>query len=150
MYKNEAFHIGESFHKISKEIIPDNFFEDSDDDYHWFIPSVVNMSFACELYLKSLLSDGNKGNLGHDIKELFDDLSNEKKEIIKNSLEFRGDKEFEKNIKINKDVFKNWRYAFEKKEKTVDIIFLENFANVLHDIAEKECYIFEWNNKITN
>ena len=138
MYKQDAFYLGESFHKVAADLIENNFLKDSDEGF-WFVPSIVNMSFACELYLKSLCSDGESEIWGHWLNDLFNELSDEVKEKIRNSAPFRGDERFESNLIEHGKLFETWRYCFEKEENCcVDVIFLENFAMVLHEIAKEE------------
>ena len=94
MYKTETFWTGESFHRVASDIIPDDWLENDNDDGHWFIPSVVNMAFACELYLKSLVSDGQNEVYGHKFTELYERLSNQNKTSITENPCFKGDDEF--------------------------------------------------------
>lgn len=139
MYKQDAFNLGECFHQVANDMIPNDWLEKEEDDGHWFIPSIVNMAFACELYLKSLLSDGESETHGHFLDELFNKLDNTIKEQIKNHPQFKGDSDFDSNLKANNRVFESWRYCFELgRECIVDIIFLEKFALVLHEITENE------------
>lgn len=139
MYKEDAFHIGECFHQVACEIIPENWLDNEDDDGHWFVPSIVNMSFACELYLKSLLSDGISEFQGHNLEDLFNKLSEETKSSVLLSPLFKGDSAFYEKLSDAKFLFKDWRYFFEtRKSACVDVVFLENFALVLHGIAESE------------
>lgn len=77
MYKDEAFYLAESFQRIGVEIIPEDWLENESDDGHWLIPSIVNLAFSCELYLKSLISDGESRASGHDLEELFNELPND-------------------------------------------------------------------------
>ena len=140
MYKDECLSLGESFHQVACDIFPDDWLDNDNDDYHWFVPYVVNASFACELYLKALLFNEDNGpTQGHDLSKLYESLSEEvKNKVLKNPC-FKGDNEFLKKLEDAKSLFCDWRYCFEhKKPINVDIIFLENLALVLHDIAECE------------
>ncbi len=137
MYKYESFKTGEGFHQVAIDIIPDNLFS-KDDDYHWFVPSIVNMAFACELYIKSILSDGDSETKGHDLYDLFDKLNEEDKTIIIKDTKRKGTDDFYASLNDSRNLFENWRYHFEKnKSCSINIIFLENFTLVLHDFAEK-------------
>lgn len=136
----EAFYTGEWFHRVASDMIPDDWLcSATNDDVFWFIPSVVNMAFACELYLKALISNGEKV-WGHRWSILFQQLSTEDQHAILNTPCFKGDPDFNRKIKENETVFEDWRYHFEPdKSICVDIIFLENFAITLHDlILEKQ------------
>lgn len=134
---NEAFFTGEAFHKAANSMIPDDWIEDESDGY-WFIPSIVNLSLACELYLKYLLCEnGIDYPRTHDLKTLFLALPLEIQNKVLNSAEFRGDDEFYNILEEDKDVFKKWRYYFENSSISVELIFLGNFAYVLHSISEQ-------------
>lgn len=140
MYKNEAFQLGESFHRVACDMNPGTWPDiDENDDCHWFVPSIVNMAFACELYLKSLISKGPDFMEGHDWEELFAALSQQQQTAIVNDPHFKDDNDFIDKLKEGARIFIDWRYCCEhKKEISVDFIFLEEFAYVLHDLAEKE------------
>ena len=139
MYKDESFSLGESFHRVARDAIPDNWLDNDNDDGHWCVPSIVNMAFACELYLKSLISHGNNSAWGHNLVRLFDGLDKSIQDRVLNSSLFKGDKEFYEKLDEAKLIFENWRYCFEPaKYLSVDIIFLENLASVLHSVAESE------------
>lgn len=140
MYKIETFRTGESFHRVACDIIPDDWLENDNDDGHWFVPSVVNMAFACELYLKSLVSDGQNEVYGHKFTELYERLSNQNKTSITENPCFKGDDEFRQKLEMAGQVFTEWRYHFDDKyHPQVDLIFLENLATTLHDLAEDQC-----------
>lgn len=139
MYKDEAFYTGECFHRVALDIVPNDWLDNDNDDEHWFIPSVVNLAFACELYTKSLISDGErKPKHVHTWDELFE-VRHDLVDKIKNSPQFKGDEDFDKKVTEGGKVFNEWRYIFERnKAKSVDVVFLERFAFVLHDLAEVE------------
>ena len=137
MYKKESFATAEGFHQVAIDIIPDDIFS-VDDDYHWFVPSIVNMSFACELYLKSILSNGNSEIKGHDLFDLFSKLDEKKKNIIIIEVEKRGTDDFYSALIDSRNLFESWRYHFEKdKHCSVHLLFLERFALALHGVAEQ-------------
>lgn len=139
MYKEEALNAGENYHQAAQELFPDDFFESNLVDWHWVDPFVVNISLACELYLKSILSDGETEIQGHDLSKLFDELDDEIKTTILSDPHFIGDDQFNNKLEASKTLFVDWRYHFEKdKHVHADLVFLENFAYVLHLIAERE------------
>lgn len=141
MNKLEIFGQGEKFHRAANIIIPENWLDDENDDGYWFIPSIVNMAFACELYLKALLADGDNEMRGHNLYELFKNLPEKIRLKITNSVAFYGDDEFMQQLEIHKYIFQDWRYFYEHKSTSVDLIFLERLAVTLHDIAEQRCTI---------
>lgn len=136
-YKRNAFYAGEAFHRAALTLIPDDWL-DCEDGY-WFVPATVNMAFACELYLKSLLSTGTENIRGHKLHELFERLPEKKKQDILRSPEFNGDDTFEDSLQFNSTIFEDWRYHFEaNKHAQVDMIFLERFSLVLNQQAEAD------------
>jgi len=133
MYKNEAFKLGEDFHRVGHDIIPENWLDS--DDFYWFVPSIVNMAFACELYLKSLVLDGSSAMKEHDWVKFYNLLTPSQQMKIHH---FMGNDDLLENIREGGRVFVDWRYIFEHdRPKSVDIIFLENFAIVLHELAQE-------------
>ena len=138
MYKDESFSLGENFHQVACKIFPDDLFDESDDG-HWFVPYIVNLSFACELYLKSLLSDGESIVRGHCLSELFNSLDDRIKRLVLESPQFKGSEDFDIKMGEANNLFSDWRYCFEhKKPLLFDFVFIENLAIVLHAVAEKE------------
>lgn len=135
----EAFYTGECFHRVAADMIPDDWLSNATtDDGFWFIPSVVNMAFACELYPKALISNGERV-WGHEWGTLFKQLTPEDKQSIMETPYFMGDPNFELKLKENEKAFEEWRYHFEPdKSISVDIVFLENFAITLHDLVAKK------------
>lgn len=144
MYKLKAFQAGEYFHQASENLIPDDWIENDDHHGNWFIPSIVNMAFSCELYLKSILSNGRDKICGHNLYTLYAKLPNNiKTQLQANTSGYTENSSFEETLKKNATIFEDWRYYFEEdKHLGVSILFLESFTNVLHDIAEKECEKF--------
>lgn len=105
-------------------------------DYFYTIP--VLLSFAAEVYMKAIMiydSDNDEFLKGHDLQELFNNLSEERKTTI----ESKFNENFEnRNLKIflneNKDTFETWRYPFEK-QVGVAITELGKFAEILQSIV---------------
>lgn len=140
MYKVEAFKTGESFHRVATDTIPDDLLKNDNDDGHWFIPSIVNMALACELYMKSLASDGTKEIKGHPWTDLFGQIPETIQNEIYSSPYFKGDEAFKEKLEEGGKIYTTWRYHFEKElHPSVNLVFLEQFALVLHDLAEREC-----------
>lgn len=102
---------------------------------------VVNLAFACELYLKALLLLKNinfpKGNEGHNLKKLYNCLDNSCKSEITQKFNCTTsiDIFFENHLKV----FVNYRYPYEIKNdrKPVHLNELETFTNVLESVCEK-------------
>lgn len=62
----------------------------------FLFPFVVNLTFACELYLKSIMmsiSENNEFMKTHDLNILFENLGNDKiKDVLQISFEEKGKK----------------------------------------------------------
>ena len=138
MYKDEAFYTGEAFYESACNMLPADIFDENDSGT-WFVPYIVNVALACELFLKSLISDGNTSVWGHKWSDLFSKLSDKQKEKLLNHPYFKGSDSFDASLKEGDCIFEGWRYYFEhQKQLSVDIIFLDHFAEVLHDLAKEE------------
>lgn len=100
----------------------------------WAIPAVINIAFACELYLKGLGLAFNTQKDGvlstHDLKDLFDDLPQE--------IQVQAEKEYEsrtsypitllQTLEQHAHSFDCWRYIYEpenqKSEAYIDNLLL--------------------------
>lgn len=81
------------------------------------VPAIVNGAFALELYFKSMLPPKTRG---HELKELYDNLSSEIKCEIKNAAnshlnKLAWGKQFEEYLEDLNNVFEAWRYIHEKE-----------------------------------
>lgn len=112
------------------------------------IPYIVNMSFACELLLKSLLSySGRSINELHEhkLEELYNSLPSDLQDKIRIGIEpdnFREEKTFRKTLSIISDAFKKWRYCYENDngELKGNWQFIKSFAQAVRNEADS---IFE-------
>lgn len=140
MYKEDALLLGEAFQNFACNAIPDNCFEEAD-DCSWVIPYIVNVAFACELYLKSFSSSGENEIKGHKWNTIYEGLTNDKKSRIKNHPQFAGDEEFEEKLEEGGRLFESWRYSFEKgTSRSVEFVFLDTFADVIHNLAKEDLF----------
>lgn len=138
MYNTEAFAVGDCFYRVACDCVPDDFLDNEEDDGHWFLPHIVNLAFACELFLKSLLYKGNHAVRGHNLESLFLQLDEDIKEQIVNSKSFKGDEQFLSKIHKISNCFCDWRYYFEHRNSIeVDVVFLEELADELSAVAEE-------------
>ena len=110
----------------------------------YFVPAVINGAFACELYLKSL----NPSTKGHNLKKLYDSLSDGEKEFIDN-LMTRTQKEkhgnnytvddFHRALEENSDAFVDWRYFYEDDKKcNVDNNFIKDLMAIFRGCVTLE------------
>lgn len=94
------------------------------EDAFYALPAIVNISFACELYLKALLSvvAGTFGKRGHKLAELFSCLPEDCKERLRKnfSKEVKGRISLDETMKIHSDSFLEWRYAYESMNCNIE------------------------------
>lgn len=110
------------------------------------IPAIVNASFACELYMKSLLEVIPQE---HNLKRLFNLLSEEDKRII---TDYVNDKfnthpiySFEFCLERAADVFVNWRYIYEAEHTEAFygsyinefLMFFEHLISILQKMTHE-------------
>lgn len=90
------------------------------------VPIVVNISFACELFLKTLLKINDLPLIGgHDLSKLFCSLP----KTIQNEIIGSDDgKEFAFHLKQNSCLFEEWRYIYECQLGSINLDFLFSFA----------------------
>lgn len=77
------------------------------------LPAVTNRAFASELYLKALLGLEGISAWGHDLNELFSQLTQQRKDSIRVAAKL-DPALFEKELKENANLFVEWRYLYEK------------------------------------
>ena len=108
-------------------------------------PFVVNISFACELYIKAIMIYESKNNsfiVGHNLLELFTNMSPIAQAAIRDAYERKaGDslpsESLEQFLGMCKNDFKDWRYAFQKGGLTA------NASNYLHFVFGLKDYVEE-------
>ena len=111
-------------------------------------PQVVNLAFACEVYLKTLLifSEIDIGRK-HKLNELFDALQDVDKQYIevcmKRCYPVRSVSGLRK-IDMEADAFVNWRYSYEKTTLSCDISYLDALAKILQTMCSKKLYGISW------
>lgn len=109
------------------------------------VPFIVNLSFACECFIKAIMiqeSDQNMFIPGHDLQLLFCNLSLETQQKIKKDYEARSGNclhngHLENLLQNIKNSFKDWRYAFEDKDCGLNI----NASNCLNFAACLQDYV---------
>lgn len=100
------------------------------------IPMISNASFACELFLKTILAythttTEERQLRGHNLYELYNKIedNNIKERIRKDTLE----KQFDLTLKEIGKAFEISRYVYEYKEMSCDVQFLYMLMNALHN-----------------
>lgn len=90
------------------------------------VPVIVNASFACERFLKSMLPDGTHG---HELDKLLSKLDQENQNkiiaatglIMKCSNPDYTQECFWKDLKDNSNNFVSWRYFHEGRSQTANL-----------------------------
>lgn len=104
-----------------------------------FYPCSVNISFACELYLKAIMiyrSTTDAFFKGHNLKELFNNLESLDNQSITSKFASKyNNKSIIDFLEENKTVFVDWRYALEKQVE-IDLTGFMIFADTLRDYVE--------------
>ena len=115
-----------SFYEVSMNII-----DDKETFEKYSIPFVVNSMFAIELFIKALLTyDDIDYTKIHDLKKLFDKISENRKRRIKTNYN-----DIEEFLHENYESFIWWRYCFECKDLEISI---DEILNTLMAL-KKEC-----------
>lgn len=107
------------------------------------VPEIVNMAFACEVFLKTLIVLDGKEQRGHQIKVLWDALDTENRvAIVERIIDGTNVKEEEIAERIDdiSNSFTEWRYLYEVPGLSVHIGFLEKFTLILRDIVCEKLY----------
>lgn len=109
-----------------------------------FIPAVVNGSFACELFIKSMLSNNSArshkldilfGNLDLDIRNKIKDNTVQKMREI---FSFYDDAAFQQDLIDNNNIFETWRYFHEGHTHSANLTFIKKFMEVILMVANDE------------
>lgn len=108
-----------------------------------FVSVVVNCSFACELFLKSMLPQETRG---HKLDELFSELDDAIQENIKMRTidEMKKgapeycDTDFQKDLTENSNKFAEWRYFHEGNAQTVNLKFISQFMKSTFSVVNEE------------
>lgn len=120
----------------SREKYEDNIFE-----LAYASVYAVNLSFSCELYLKSIYIYYNNTNSApreHGLKKLFANLSDEvRKEISQNYTQTSHELSLEDLLEEQNDIFISWRYQYE--ERTGEMSFHYRDLYVFATCLKKFC-----------
>lgn len=113
-------------------------------------PVLFNYAFTCELYLKAIMmsrSQNSEFDTGHNLKSLFDKLNQDDQSAIRANYEnsIRDEngevrfwsKGFDTDIDELKNVFNEWRYAFEQHDLCVQASCLTFLAKSIREHACK-------------
>lgn len=106
-------------------------------DMKMLYPYVVNITFACELYIKYIIKK-EKGfyKKEHCIYELFLQLDTFTQSLIENNYKKKCAINLLTTLKEEGENFINWRYAFEKSSLSIKFSFWKAFSETLKEYAE--------------
>ena len=116
-------------------------------------PYVVNMSFACEVYMKAIMihfSETNEFHTGHRLRELFDELDFEAQKSVREAFEQEltpWSQKLESFLAEHNNIFMDFRYPFQNTDKeglSVHLTDLGTFANCL------KCYCHDLMGEVKN
>ena len=100
-------------------------------------PMIVNLSFACEVYIKTLLDYLENGSKkSHKLNELLEALPDEKKSRIL--------KEVEEKHGALADAFAKWRYSYEVSRVSCDIGYLFALTEAVRNMCCETIYGLSW------
>lgn len=112
-------------------------------DASLFVPALVNGSFACELFLKSLLPPSTSG---HKLEALFSQLDSNIQLKLKNGTIGKMkqldpaycEASFQTDLNSNSNVFPEWRYFHEGNSHSAGIEFIVRFMRSLFEVVKEE------------
>ena len=99
------------------------------------VPAVVSAAFAIELYFKAIITL-EKGNArGHDLSNLFQQMSKPSQASIVSSMatDFAH---FESDLVAISHAFIEWRYIFEQQSASMNLAFLRRLTSESKKVAD--------------
>ena len=95
------------------------------------ITSIVVFALSAEVAIKAILkNEGTVVPRQHDLKTLFESMSETNRNVIKQNLE-RKYPEFDSLLENNKKTFVEWRYFYERAQ-SADVSFLRDLSHELN------------------
>ena len=92
-------------------------------DAFYTFPAVMNLAFACELYLKAIcIKNGVSFDKSHALDRLFSDLPDAIRKQLSDNFEAKVKYKvsFKETIENHSNAFIRWRYAYEDKNRDVE------------------------------
>ena len=101
-----------------------------------FMPSLVLLAFAIELYIKGILEFENNPTKGHNHVILFRKLSTERRDEISAIYQVRYDgRDLSDDLPGYSELFTQERYAYETNdERSQDMVGIAQFASALYNV----------------
>lgn len=112
-------------------------------------PKIVNTAFACEIFLKTLLtSNGIEYKRAHNLEHLYNLLPANYQSAIEQEIIVRFGKTkdmfgftYFHNVSM---AFNDWRYSFERRRLNIDLGFLNTFCELLREMCCQDLYGQSW------
>lgn len=107
------------------------------------VTATVNLSFCCELLLKSMLNEGKKMR-EHKLKILFDKLESKWKKIIIIKMGYEENEAiFYYYLGRISNSFEKWRYIYECKpeDRNIQFSFFESFRNNFNGCSTRKIFL---------
>lgn len=121
---------------------------------YFMAPQVVNLAFACEVYLKTLLhhleiDKDKKIRKIHKLNDLFNSMPQQYQDKINRSLfqryPFENDMiSVHRRLDLVADAFAKWRYSYETNSLYCEISYLKAFAETLRDVCCTDIFGLTW------
>lgn len=112
-------------------------------------PKIVNLAFACEIFLKTLLVFSRvEYEREHNLEALYGLLPAEYQQQIEQGFVARYGKTTDAfrapYIHNISKAFNDWRYSFESSRLSIDISILNTFCEVLRELCCQKMYGASW------
>ena len=100
------------------------------------ITRIVIYAINIEILLKAIyLFDNDQTMRGHEWAELYNHLSESRKQEIRNSMPEKFRSDFDELLNKNGDSFVRWRYCYEHDNMSCDLSFVNELSNTLGKIV---------------
>lgn len=89
----------------------------------YFAPCVTNLALSCELYLKAIygLENSNRAFEKHNLSQIFDKLSEERKSAIaREYVSFQKNLALPDCLTVHDNAYVTWRYYYEYETDSQD------------------------------
>lgn len=122
--------LGKSFYRVAMECSEGKNFSYLGWAHPMLVPSVINMVFSCELFMKAILKNSGKEIKTHKLTRLFNEMP---KEIKKDIICSENKEDFMKKLSQISDLFVKWRYIYQYELKPFSYSFIKNLSEKLQD-----------------
>lgn len=107
---------------------------------YYIHPVIVNIAFACEIFLKSIMYLYAMEAKGHSLKDLIKNLPEDDKMFLDGKLTkaYNGETDMlgSRYLENISNAFTDWRYSYEKSEISLNLGYLITLATALKELCE--------------